>query len=53
MGGVWALELDKIGYKSLLNYLLDFLTCNKLLDSLSQDFLTSKFQFFLTVKRIS
>lgn len=42
MGGVWALELDTVAYKSLHNYLLDFVTYDKLLDSLSQDFLISK-----------
>lgn len=31
-----------VGYKSLFNYLLDFVTRDKSFDSLSQDFLISK-----------
>lgn len=42
MGGVWALELDIVGYKSLSSYLLDLVTYDKLLKSLRQDFLIFK-----------
>lgn len=42
MGRVWALELGIVGYKSLSNYLLDLVTYDKLLKTLSQDFLIFK-----------